>query len=501
MTEQSYFMGQDGFVWFVGVVEDRNDPELLGRVRVRCLGFHTDNLDDLPSSDLPWAHVMHPVTDPSMQGLGSTPSFLVEGSWVIGFFRDAHEKQQPVIIGSLPGVPSSSANPNRGFNDPRSPNSKQEQYKGTPTYGPYPVDGESYEMLSGHEYGEVDTNRLAQGETSETHKSLLARRRNRLRGDPTKVDESIGTDDDLYGESTPSDTEDTLGTGIPTATQPNLKTVSDVSVEETRGFWEEPHPKSIKIDEKPYISSQYPYNHVHESESGHISEIDDSPGSERLFTQHMSGTFEEIHPDGSRVVKIVGDNYEIIAGASNVSITGNVNLTVAGTVRELIKGDYHLEVEGNYTQKIHKNHRVKVGAGKGGGNREEEIIGNHSYNINDDVKARIGGALSTIIEKEDVRIVNDRMLTSVTNDINFASYGGDVNIVAANNLTTTSMSGITSFKSGSTLNIKSADNMTIKSEKQLTQTVGTSWFSTTGTTWTHTSTGIVEIHGSLIELN
>ena len=167
MTEQSYFMGQDGFVWFVGVVEDRNDPELLGRVRVRCLGFHTDNLDDLPSSDLPWAHVMHPVTDPSMQGLGSTPSFLVEGSWVIGFFRDAYEKQQPVIIGSLPGAPASAANPDRGFNDPRSPNSKQDQYKGTPRYGPYPVDGKTYEMPSGHEYGEADTNRLAQGETSD----------------------------------------------------------------------------------------------------------------------------------------------------------------------------------------------------------------------------------------------------------------------------------------------------------------------------------------------
>ena len=99
MPEQSYFMGQDGFIWFVGVVEDRNDPERIGRVRVRCLGFHTEDLIELPTADLPWAHVMHPVTNPSMQGLGSTPSFLVEGSWVIGFFRDAQEKQQPVIIG------------------------------------------------------------------------------------------------------------------------------------------------------------------------------------------------------------------------------------------------------------------------------------------------------------------------------------------------------------------------------------------------------------------
>ena len=104
------------------------------------------------------------------------------------------------------------------------------------------------------------------------------------------------------------------------------------------------------------------------------------------MTQHRSGTFEEIHPDGSKVVKVVGDNYEIIAGQSNVLITGAVNLTVEGTVRELIKGDYVLEVEGDYTQKIHKNHRVKVGAGSSGGNREEEIRGSHSYNINQNIQ-------------------------------------------------------------------------------------------------------------------
>ena len=102
-------MGLDGFVWFVGVVEDRNDPDQLGRVRVRCVGFHTPNLTALPTSDLPWAHVMHPTTDPAMHGMGNSPSFLVEGTWVVGFFRDAEEKQQPTIIGTLPGVPKNSA--------------------------------------------------------------------------------------------------------------------------------------------------------------------------------------------------------------------------------------------------------------------------------------------------------------------------------------------------------------------------------------------------------
>ena len=56
------FMGMDGFIWFVGVVEDREDPSQLGRVRVRCVGYHTDDKSKIPTADLPWAHVMHPVT-------------------------------------------------------------------------------------------------------------------------------------------------------------------------------------------------------------------------------------------------------------------------------------------------------------------------------------------------------------------------------------------------------------------------------------------------------
>nr|BAR35966.1 phage baseplate hub and tail lysozyme [uncultured Mediterranean phage uvMED] len=114
----NHFMGTDGFVWFVGVVEDRNDPSELGRVRVRCVGFHTEDKTRIPTEGLPWAHVMHPVTDPSMSGMGHTPSFLVEGSWVVGFFRDAEEKQQPIVMGTLPGIPEDLGNPNTGFNDP-----------------------------------------------------------------------------------------------------------------------------------------------------------------------------------------------------------------------------------------------------------------------------------------------------------------------------------------------------------------------------------------------
>ena len=112
------FMGMDGFLWFAGVVEDREDPEKAGRVRVRCIGLHTDDLNSLPTEDLPWAQVMAPTDTPSMAGMGNTPSFLVEGTHVIGFFLDAATMQQPMVIGSIPGQPVEIADPNFGFYDP-----------------------------------------------------------------------------------------------------------------------------------------------------------------------------------------------------------------------------------------------------------------------------------------------------------------------------------------------------------------------------------------------
>ena len=64
------FMGFDGFTWFQGVIEDHNDPEQLGRVKVRCLGIHTEDKETLPTDDLPWAMVMMPTTSASVSQIG-----------------------------------------------------------------------------------------------------------------------------------------------------------------------------------------------------------------------------------------------------------------------------------------------------------------------------------------------------------------------------------------------------------------------------------------------
>jgi len=88
--------------WYTGVVECTNDPLQLGRVQVRCMGFHTPDLTLLPMADLPWASVILPTTSASICGIGLNHA-MVAGTWVFGFFRDT-ELQDPVVIGTMAGV-------------------------------------------------------------------------------------------------------------------------------------------------------------------------------------------------------------------------------------------------------------------------------------------------------------------------------------------------------------------------------------------------------------
>ena len=306
----NHFMGTDGFVWFIGVVEDRDDPSELGRVRVRCVGFHTEDKTRIPTEGLPWAHVMHPVTDPSMSGMGQTPSFLVEGTWVVGFFRDAEEKQQPIVMGTLPGVPEDLGNPNIGFNDPN----RRDDDSSKPGYNIsiYP-----------REEDVPDVNRLARNETV------------KWEGEDVSLPHSvIASKDKLYDEETHK-----IG-------RTEKVQVANTTDEKTNsGYIEWDEPKS------PYAAS-YPNNNVMETASGHIKEYDDTSGQERIHEYHKAGTFYEIDKDGNKVTRVVGNNYDIIAGTNYVKVRGDVFLTIDSNCKTRIKGNYEVEVDGNKNEVI-----------------------------------------------------------------------------------------------------------------------------------------------------
>ena len=79
--------------------------------------------------------------------------------------------------------------------------------------------------------------------------------------------------------------------------------------------------------ESPY-ETVYPYNHVYETESGHIREFDDTKNIVQEFMKDIEvGPYYEIDDGGNKVLKIVGDGYEIIAGSRYAYVKGTCNLT------------------------------------------------------------------------------------------------------------------------------------------------------------------------------
>ena len=300
----SEFMGKNGFQWFVGVVEDRQDPKTLGRLRVRCLGYHTEDLIKLPTSDLPWAHVMNPITSATVSGLGQSPLGAVEGTWVVGFFQDGGDAQQPIVIGTLPGVPSTlpTKGNNKGFQDEVNAN--------------YP------------KYTETDVNRLAVGDDDNPHMSLTIRKADRS--------ENIGRAD-----FNPIDI--------------NLanSTAKALAGDDGTNFSE---------PQTPY-NAEYPYNHVYESEGGHIREMDDTPSNERIHERHASGSGYEIGPDGTKVTRVKGDNYDLVTGDNFAHIKGNSSTTSDGGIRVFVNAD--ATSNSNYTIEVGNNSHVNIQVNKG----------------------------------------------------------------------------------------------------------------------------------------
>lgn len=239
------FAGESGHFTFVGFVEDRDDPERLGRVKVRCVAIDSTDEVEMPKEDLPWAQVGLPTNS-----FDSAMPRIPVGTCVAGYFLDGEDKQVPLVTHIIPGK----------------------------LVGVMSANGQTDATITGYSDG-----------------------RSRIKNNQP-----------LPGE--PAD---------------------------------------------PF-APQYPYNHAEETESGHCIELDDTPGFERVHLFHRKGSFYEIHPDGSVVIKSVSNRYDMTKGDS-VSYCSNSSVTVNKDMSVVVNGNAVIDVKGNVVQKVGGNLTVEVG--------------------------------------------------------------------------------------------------------------------------------------------
>ena len=388
----SEFMGKSGFIWFVGVVEDRADPKKLGRLRVRCLGYHDEDLNKLPTADLPWSHVMNPITSATVSGLGQSPLGAVEGTWVVGFFQDGADAQMPIIIGTLPGVPSEL--PTKIT--PEGPRSQYYAGKGFQDYknANYPKYKE-----------ESDVNRLAVGSDDLPHSTLTIRKADR--------DIAVGTAqiDGIFDGV--AKIERDLDEGGKVSGSPHG------GDEITGGEWDEP--------ETPYDAT-YPYNHVYESEGGHLREVDDTPGKERLHERHSSGTGYEIHPKGTKVTRVKKDNYTIVGGDDYAHIQGTGRATIDEGLRVRVNADgeegnnYNIEVGQGSNVNVEVNggniNLTTLGTGEDAGDININARRSLNIQVEKDVNIGVNGKWTEVVTQNKTESAKVHQMNAEEQDIN-----------------------------------------------------------------------------------
>lgn len=166
---------------------------------------------------------------------------------------------------------------------------------------------------------------------------------------------------------------------------------------------------------------EYPFAHVTETESGHLFALDDTKDSETVRLAHRMGTFTEIQPDGTRVDKIVGDGYQIVAKNNYVLIKGVCNITIEGDSVLHVMGDADMKVDGDVYSLVE-------------GDSVTKIKGDASIFAGGDLDLSAGGTTGTVTinAPDGINLNGDVTVNGMLNAVN-SIYSGD-NIMAGKQL-------------------------------------------------------------------
>jgi len=283
---------------FIGVVEDRHDPEQMGRVRVRVFALHNaDRKSEIPISSLPWSPVVQSPMTPSVAG---SVHQLKEGSWVLVMYLDENY-QNSVVLGSVSTRYGERPNYEEGFSDP---------------FGVHP------RLLE-------ETSLVARGSEYLKHPTYAEREKNRV-------------------------------TDVPIAKRSATPTVSNISGT-SRRTWDEPDLRGGQESQYPYNAvREFESGHLEEYDStpdnSRITKTHRSGTYEEIT--HDGSRVVKIVGDGYSVT--LKDKNVLIKGDLNLTVEGNMNHYVKGDYNLEVGGNYSLSIDGSEQTKINSNKLLEV---------------------------------------------------------------------------------------------------------------------------------------------
>lgn len=205
---------------------------------------------------------------------------------------------------------------------------------------------------------------------------------------------------------------------------------------------------SLELNDQP--NSEYPLNEVRETITGHVIEIDDTKGTQRILIKHRTGSGVELRSDGTvlinamhNTVRVTGNDEKVIVeGDGELIYNGNLKLTVAGDFDLDVKGNYNVRtggnkaevVNGSYKQIVEKNHDTTVKK-----NKLSHVLGVNTLMQLSDYHVNVKGNQYNRVQGDADFFVSDTLRMTAKEEIVISSRSSNI---TASNMTLMGDSGV-----------------------------------------------------------
>ena len=381
-------------LWFTGVVEDIDDPKELGRVKVRCYGYHSADVNDIPTAELPWAICISPITSAAMSGIGEGTTGLLQGSWVVGFWRDGETAQDPVILGSIPSVSfKRKLKYGEGFVDPDGEQPRQDGIADIP----------------------------AMATTSFEDSQFFIKKKN-LRQ-----------------------------TAVEKAAAPDMSMISGETTTE-RGTWDcnDPETDIAPLYPANHVK-EYESGHIVEFDDTKDKERISTMHKSGTYHEINATGDNTVVVTGNNYDVVFKDNNIYVKGNCHLTVDKDLHTLVKGNYHLEVEKNYTVNVKGSHHEKIGKNYFTDVGQEMFTNVTEDRTLQvgkNELREIELDTKSVVKGTSRTIIRKKQITKVKETSTYLTKGNVRHASTASQMSLESKGNMRINTKSNMSGKASG-----------------------------------------------------